>query len=111
MAYSEPLPHNGGTDAISILGRPYLDQRVSARDDGDPVGSAANLPRCLRSDARPCWSSIATVTPFFYDEDPAVVANVWTSQWWRDSELWPSPIPIPTRSCRGALRASPVTSC
>ena len=50
------------------------------------------------------------MTPFFYDEDPAIVANVWTSQWWRTVNLALTD-PDSNEVVPWGARASPVTSC
>ena len=78
-AYSEPLPHNGGTDAISVVnGRLYIS--VSA------PGTTGTLPApqptfpAVYVVALDPADSIAAVTPLFSDEDPATVANVGTPQ-------------------------------
>jgi hypothetical protein len=78
-AYNEPLPHNGGTDAISVLdGRLY----VSASAPGTTGTLPAPQPTfpAVYTVTLDAADSVATVSPLFYDEDPAVVANVGTPQ-------------------------------
>jgi hypothetical protein len=76
--YNKPLPHHGGTDAISIDHGQVL---VSASAPGT-TGAAAPQP------AYPAVyvvtfhraTRIAAVAPLFFGEDPAAVANVGTGQ-------------------------------
>jgi hypothetical protein len=72
-AYNRPLPHNGGIDAISIIGGQIL---ISASAPGT-IGAPAPQP------AYPAVYSVvlganhvATVTPLFRDEARATVANI-----------------------------------
>jgi hypothetical protein len=69
-----PLPHNGGTDAISIYHGLVL---ISASAPGT-VGKAAPQPTypAAYSVSFNRASLVATVKPVFYDEAPATVANV-----------------------------------
>ncbi|HUN31215.1 MAG TPA: hypothetical protein VMU95_04280 [Trebonia sp.] len=73
-AYSKsPLPHNGGTDAISVFHGQIL---ISASAPGT-VGAAAPQPAypavyVVRLNAR---SKVATVDPLFYDEATARAVN------------------------------------
>ena len=71
--YSKPLPHNGGTDAISIYNGQIL---ISASAPGTSGASApqATYP-AVYSVTLDSNTKIATVTPLFYDEDQATVAN------------------------------------
>ncbi len=85
-AYSEPLPHNGGTDAISIWDGRILISASAPGTTGTLPAPQPTFPAVYAVTLDPS-DAIATVTPFFYDEDPAVVANVWTSQWWRTVNL------------------------
>jgi hypothetical protein len=74
-AYSDvPLPHNGGTDAISIYHGQVL---VSASAPGT-IGAPAPQPTypAVYSVTFDAATHIATVTPLFYDEAPAIDANV-----------------------------------
>jgi hypothetical protein len=68
-----PLPHNGGTDAISIYHGLVL---ISASAPGT-VGAAApqpTYPAAYSVNFDPA-TRVATVTPVFFDEAPAAVAN------------------------------------
>ncbi|MGB6457090.1 MAG: hypothetical protein WBH47_21685 [Streptosporangiaceae bacterium] len=69
-AYNEPLPHFGGTDAISIYHGEVL---VSASAPGT-TGASAPQPTypAVYSVTFDAVTHIATVTPLFYDEDPAM---------------------------------------
>jgi GLTT repeat (6 copies) len=76
-SYNEPLPHNGGTDAISI----YRGQILISASAPGTTGEAAPQPTypaaySLRLDPS---TDVAQVTPLFYDEDSATVANVGAS--------------------------------
>jgi hypothetical protein len=78
-AYNEPLPHNGGTDAISVLhGRLYVSASAPGTT-GTLAAPQATFPAVYTVTLDPVHS-IATVTPLFNDEDPATVANVGTPQ-------------------------------
>jgi hypothetical protein len=74
-AYNEPLPHNGGTDAISVLGDQIF---ISASAPGTTGTLAAPQPTfpAVYSVTLDSATSVATVSPLFYDEDTATVANV-----------------------------------
>jgi hypothetical protein len=74
--YSEALPHFGGTDAISIYHGQVL---VSASAPGT-TGAPAPQPTypAVYSVTFDAATHIARVTPLFYDEDPAIDANVGT---------------------------------
>jgi hypothetical protein len=77
--YNEPLPHGGGTDAISVVdGRLY----ISASAPGTTGMLPAPQPTfpAVYTVSLDRFDSIATVTPLFYDEDPATVANVGTGE-------------------------------
>jgi hypothetical protein len=71
-AYNEPLPHNGGTDAISV----YQGQLVvSASAPGTTSGTApADVPAAyvVRLNAK---TQVATVYPLYSDEATAVAVN------------------------------------
>jgi hypothetical protein len=72
-AYSEPLPHNGGTDAIAIYHGQIL---ISASAPGT-VGAAApnaKYPAVYVVALNPS-TKIAHVSPLYYDEAPADQAN------------------------------------
>jgi hypothetical protein len=74
-SYNEALPHNGGTDAISVLGGRLLISASAPGTTGSLPAPQASFPAVysVTLDRR---DSVATVTPFFGDEDPAVVANL-----------------------------------
>jgi hypothetical protein len=72
-AYNEPLPHNGGTDAITILGGQIL---ISASAPGT-TGAPAPQPTYPAAYSVALGSDhVATVTPLFGDEARATVANI-----------------------------------
>jgi len=74
-SYNEPLPHNGGTDAISVLdGRIYISASAPGTTGGSPAPQPT-YPAVYTVTLDPA-TSVATVTPLFDDEDSAVVANV-----------------------------------
>jgi hypothetical protein len=68
-----PLPHNGGTDAISIYHGLVL---ISASAPGT-VGAPAPQPTypAVYAATFNRATRVATVTPVYYDEAPATVAN------------------------------------
>jgi len=72
-AYNEPLPSNGGTDAISIYHGMIL---ISASAPGT-TGAAAPQPTypAVYRVTLDRSTDVATVAPLFYDEDSATVAN------------------------------------
>ncbi len=72
--YSEPLPHNGGTDAISIYHGMVL---ISASAPGTTGTESAPQPTFPAVDQATFdrQTRIANVTPLFYDADAATVAN------------------------------------
>ncbi|MBV9793642.1 MAG: hypothetical protein JO016_06835 [Actinobacteria bacterium] len=72
-AYSEPLPHHGGTDAISVYHGQLL---VSASAPGTS-GAAAPNPAypAVYAVALHGRTHVAAVRPLFYDEASATVAN------------------------------------
>jgi hypothetical protein len=72
-AYSEPLPHNGGTDAISI----YRGQILIAASAPGTTGAAApnaKYPAVYVVSLNP-QDKVAHVSPLYYDEAPAFQAN------------------------------------
>ncbi len=72
--YSEPLPHNGGTDAISIYHGQIL---ISASAPGT-TGAAApqpTYPAIYVDHAAPRTTGIAQVRALYYDEALAKVVN------------------------------------
>lgn len=72
--YNEPLPHNGGTDAISVEDGQLL---ISASAPGT-TGAAAPQPTypAVYSVSLDPTTEVAAITPLFFDEDQATVANV-----------------------------------
>ncbi|MGO9782502.1 MAG: hypothetical protein ACLPKE_24405 [Streptosporangiaceae bacterium] len=72
-SYSEPLPHQGGTDAISVYQGQLL---VSASAPGTTGAAAPNpaYPAVYVVTLQP-RTHIAAVRPLFYDEAKATVAN------------------------------------
>ncbi|HSZ35697.1 MAG TPA: hypothetical protein VK773_01300 [Acidimicrobiales bacterium] len=73
--YNEPLPHNGGTDAISILRDQILISASAPGTIGTTPAPNASFPAVYSVTLDPS-TSVATVSPLFYDEDTATVANV-----------------------------------
>jgi hypothetical protein len=73
-AYNEPLPHMGGTDAISI----YKGQIFISASAPGTTGAPAPQPTypAVYSVVLDPATRIATVTPLFYDESTATVANI-----------------------------------
>jgi len=77
--YNEPLPHDGGTDAISVQdGQIYISASAPGTTGALPP-PRPGFPAVYTVTLDPS-TSVATVTPLFGDEDPAVVANVGTPQ-------------------------------
>jgi hypothetical protein len=73
--YNEPLPHNGGTDAISVDNGQIL---VSASAPGTTGGPPAPQPTypAVYAVSLNTSSHVATVTPLYSEEAIATVANV-----------------------------------
>jgi len=72
-AYNVPLPHNGGTDAITIYGGQIL---ISASAPGT-TGAPAPQPTYPAAYSVVLGSDhVATVTPLYGDEARATVANI-----------------------------------
>ena len=76
-AYNKPLPHNGGTDAISVVGGKLYVSASAPGTTGSLGAPQPTFPAVYTVTLDPVHS-IATVTPLFLDEDPAIVANVGT---------------------------------
>jgi hypothetical protein len=76
--YNEPLPHNGGTDAISVYDRQVL---ISASAPGTtgPGAPQPTYPAVYSVSFEPAIH-VAKVTPVFYDEAQATVANQGSGQ-------------------------------
>jgi hypothetical protein len=72
--YSEALPHNGGTDAISIYRGMVLISASAPGTTGTASAPQATFPAVYRTTFDP-QTRIANVTPLFFDEDLATVAN------------------------------------
>ena len=72
-AYSEPLPHNGGTDAISVYHGQVL---ISASAPGTtgPAAPNAKYPAVYAVALNP-RTRVAHVSPLYSDEAPAAQAN------------------------------------
>jgi len=78
-SFNEPLPHNGGTDAISVQdGRIYITASAPGTT-GTLSPPQPTFPAVYTVTLDPS-TSVATVTPLFNDEDPATAANVGTPQ-------------------------------
>lgn len=70
-----PLAHNGGLDAISIYRGTVLISASAPGTTGTQPAPQPTFPAVYETTFDP-QTDIATVTPLFYDEDPATVANV-----------------------------------
>jgi hypothetical protein len=72
-AYSEPLPHKGGTDSIAVYHGELL---ISASAPGTTSGSAPNAayPAVYVTTLDP-QDKVAAVSPLYYDEAPAYQAD------------------------------------
>ena len=77
--YNEALPHGGGTDAISVFDGRLFVSASAPSTTGTLPPPQASFP-AVYSVTLDRQDSVATVTPLFGDEDPAVVANVGTTQ-------------------------------
>jgi hypothetical protein len=84
-AYNEPLPHDGGTDAISLYNGQVLISASAPGTTGAPAPQAT-YP-AVYSVALDPNTQVATVTPVFYDEDSATVANINSPQFEQSSKL------------------------
>ncbi|HXP19069.1 MAG TPA: hypothetical protein VN840_05415 [Streptosporangiaceae bacterium] len=73
FSYNVPLPHNGGTDAISVYRGMILISASAPGTTGSPAPQPT-YPAVYRVTLDPA-SLVATVHPLFYDEDTATVAN------------------------------------
>jgi len=84
-SYSEPLPHKGGTDALSVDNGQVL---ISASAPGT-AGPAAPQPTypAVYSVTLDATSKLARIAPLFFDESPATVANKGTSQYLASTKL------------------------
>ena len=84
--YSEQLPHNGGTDAISIYDGKVLISASAPGTTGSEPAPQPTFPAVYETTFNP-WTRIASVTPLFYDEDLATVANTDASDFGRTVNL------------------------
>lgn len=73
-AFNEALPHNGGTDGISIVGNRILISASAPGTTGTLPAPQPTFPAVYQVTLNP-MTSIATVSPFFNDEDTATIAN------------------------------------
>ena len=74
-SYSAPPTHNGGTDAITFVDGTILVSASAPGTTGGPSVPNATHP-ALYSVALNAGTKVATLTPYFNDEDTATVANV-----------------------------------
>jgi len=83
--YNVPLPHDGGTDAISIDGKNIF---ISASAPGT-TGAPAPQPTypAVYSVTLDPTSRVASVTPLFYDRDTATVVNTNSPQFGKATSL------------------------
>ena len=72
--FNEALPHNGGTDGISVVGNRILISASAPGTTGTLTAPQPTFPAVYQVTLNP-MSSVATVTPFFNDEDTATIAN------------------------------------
>jgi hypothetical protein len=84
-AYSEALPHGGGTDAISIYDGEILISASAPGTTGDPAPQPT-YPAVYEVNLDPA-TKIARVTPLFDDEAEATVANTNGSNHGRSTKL------------------------
>jgi hypothetical protein len=77
-SYNEALPHSGGTDAISIFRGHILISASAPGTTGAPAPQPT-YPAVYSVSLEPA-NDVATVSPVFYDESYAQVANVGTTQ-------------------------------
>jgi hypothetical protein len=71
--YDEPLPHNGGTDAISIY-RGQILISASAPGTTGPAAPQPTYPAVYSVKLNPA-TEVATLAPVFFDESSARIAN------------------------------------
>jgi hypothetical protein len=77
-SYSEVLPHDGGTDAISIdRGQIFISASAPGTTGAAAPQSTYPAVYTVTLDAS---TKVAEVTPLFFDESSAIVANVGTSK-------------------------------
>jgi hypothetical protein len=73
--YNELLPHNGGTDAISIYNGMVLISASAPGTTGTQSAPQSTFPAVYRATFDP-QTRMVTMTPLFYGEDAASVANI-----------------------------------
>ena len=78
FTYNEPLPHGGGTDAISIYHGQILISASAPGADGSPVPQASDP--AVFSVKLDRSTQVAALTPLFFDESTAIVANAGSAQ-------------------------------
>jgi hypothetical protein len=84
-AYSEVLPHGGGTDAISIYNNKILISASAPGTNGLPAPQPT-YP-AVYSVTLDSNTQMAKVSPLFYDEDSATIANVNSVQFGKSTQL------------------------
>jgi len=84
-AYSETLPHEGGTDAISIYNNQILISASAPGTNGLPAPQPT-YPAVYSVILDP-KTQVAAVTPLFDDEDSATVANVNSTHFGKSTAL------------------------
>lgn len=106
-SYNEVLPHFGGTDAISIYEGHIF---ISASAPGT-TGAPAPQPTypAVYSVSLDPATGVATVSPVFYDESHARIANVGSTK--GNVVQLGSPTRTPMKSSHPRGRASAATSC
>ncbi len=70
-AYNEALPHDGGTDAISV----YRGQILISASAPGATGTPTTRAPAVYSVVLDPTTDVANVSPVFYDDDTATVAN------------------------------------
>ncbi len=83
--YNEPLPHGGGTDAISVVDGRLLISASAPGTSGLPAPQPT-YPAVYSVTLDP-GAKVATVTPVFNDGDAATVANVNSPQFGHSTAL------------------------
>jgi hypothetical protein len=78
--YNEPLPHNGGTDAISIYHGLVLISASAPGTTGTLAAPQPTFPAGYIVRFHKGKASIAHVAPLFYDEADATLANAGSGQ-------------------------------
>lgn len=85
-AYNKPLPHHGGTDAISVLNGQLVISASAPGTTGTKPAPQPTFPAAywVSLDAT---TSVATIKPTFFDEAAARVANVTATNYGRMVKL------------------------